>query len=241
MNALRRFLPTLEALQPTGAYQFASWASASQYLKAYSLVDRYFDKNERVLDWGAGHGHFTRHLIEEHFAVTPFVICEDPAFRTVVGDEAAKSLVVDENPVRLPFDSESFGAATSIGVLEHVRETGGNESDSLQELHRVLKPGGKLLVYHLPNKYSWIEWIAKRVPGKHHHEFRYTNATITDLVAAAGFELLYREQYGVIPRLSLRRLPNHLGLVNWVNALDNAAARVCRPISQNYVLVLQKI
>jgi cyclopropane fatty-acyl-phospholipid synthase-like methyltransferase len=241
MDTLTRFLPTIKALQETSAYQFSSWASASQYLTAYTLVDRYFDRNEAVLDWGAGQGHFTRHLIQEGFQVTPFSIYEDEEFAKVVGQAHASSIVIDNDPVSLPFPEGSFGAATSIGVLEHVRESGGTEAGSLLELHRVLKRGGILLVYHFPNKYSWVEWVAKHVPSKHHHEFRYTSKQIHQLIEDSGFEMIHHERYGVLPRLSLRRFPNQLKLVTILNGFDSIASRVVGTISQNHVVVLRKV
>ncbi|MBQ4132690.1 MAG: methyltransferase domain-containing protein [Desulfovibrionaceae bacterium] len=45
----------------------------------------------------------------------------------------------------------------SIGVFEHVHETGGDQLASLKEISRVLKPEGFFLCFHLPNKYSWVE------------------------------------------------------------------------------------
>jgi ubiquinone/menaquinone biosynthesis C-methylase UbiE len=241
MKLLNRYMPTMEILGLSGAYQFASWASASQYLKAYSLVERHFDQNEPVLDWGTGEGHFTRHLAQEQFDVTPFTLEEEAQFAKVVGQTTASRLVLGTDPVTLPFEDASFGSATSIGVLEHVRETGGEELQSLRELHRVLKPGGKLLVYHLPNRYSWIEWIAKQRPQKHHHSFRYTKSSIETLTRAAGFKTVHHERYGVIPRLSLRTLPNKENLVSLINAFDAIASKALRAIAQNHVLVLEKI
>jgi ubiquinone/menaquinone biosynthesis C-methylase UbiE len=67
-----------------------------------------------------------------------------------------------DDGVRLPYADESFDAALSCGVLEHVENPGG----SLDELRRVLKAGGTLYVYKLPNRASWTEWVARRLGGR---------------------------------------------------------------------------
>ena len=42
----------------------------------------------------------------------------------------------------LPFDESSFDVVTMLAVLEHIE----NEQQILQEIHRVLVPGGKLVI-----------------------------------------------------------------------------------------------
>ena len=49
-------------------------------------------------------------------------------------------------------------------MLEHVPDPDG----SLDEIHRILKPGGRLFVYKLPNRRSYLEAIA-RLLGLYYH------------------------------------------------------------------------
>ena len=67
--------------------------------------------------------------------------------------------IVSQAPTALPFDIATFDAVLSCGVLEHVDEFSrkGNEMKSLREIHRVLKPNGKLLIYQLPQHAAWQE------------------------------------------------------------------------------------
>ena len=85
-------------------------------------------------------------------------------------------------PVRLPFPDASFNALASIGGREAV----GIEAASLGESARVPSPSGVFVCFHLPNHSSWIEFLGSRVPGKHHHLYRYGRYDVRRLVAAPG-------------------------------------------------------
>lgn len=82
---------------------------------------------------------------------------------------------------RLPFESEYFDSFFSSEVFEHVF----NLPDILKEVHRVLKPGGKILI---------------TIPfAIHEHETpfdfaRYTSFGIQDLLASNGFEIIKIEK-----------------------------------------------
>jgi ubiquinone/menaquinone biosynthesis C-methylase UbiE len=59
----------------------------------------------------------------------------------------------------LPFDDNTFDVAYSFGVLHHTPDTAG----AIEELRRVLKPGGKAVVM-LYNTRS-LNWLAHRLTG----------------------------------------------------------------------------
>lgn len=50
-------------------------------------------------------------------------------------------------PLVLPFDDESIGVLTMNSVLHHIRNT----EEFMQEIHRVLRPGGVVAIGHEPN------------------------------------------------------------------------------------------
>src|SRR5262249_35132666 len=140
----------------------------------------------------------------------------------------------------------------SVGVLEHVRETGGEECTSLKEIRRVLAPDGLFICYHLPNRYSYIEalsrWVGKRKGGSaqaQFHEHRFTERGIRRLCGEAKLSLAEVGRYGFIPRNSFNRLPKLVrdspGLASVVNVSDAALERLLSPLDQNYYFLARPL
>jgi SAM-dependent methyltransferase len=225
-------------------HQFASLASAYQYRRLYRLWQKYVPRGASVLDWGAGNGHFSCFLSRNGYRVTgysflPFVFegwLHDPSYVFVAGRET--------DPVRLPFADAGFDAVASIGVLEHVRETGGNEAGSLAEIARVLKPGGVFIAYHFPNRWSWIERAAGLVPGKHQHAYTYRSGDVRRLVAGAGLELVETRRYAALPRNELHRAlgpwRDSRAFAETYDVLDGVLSVLLNPICQNHYVVAKK-
>ena len=225
--------------------QFGSLVGAHQYLRLYRLFRSYVPEGARVLDWGAGNGHFSYFLQRSGYRASGYSLLDGSFLRWLPDREYSFLRGVEREPVLLPYADGSFDAVASVGVLEHVRETGGNEAGSLAEIARVLRPGGVLACYHFPNRSSWIDWAARRVPGKHHHEFRFTRADIESLTAGAGLRLLEAGRYGFLPRNFGHRLPGGLRrsrplAVAW-DALDSLLAVPFSTVCQNYYFVALKL
>ncbi len=80
----------------------------------------------------------------------------------------------------LPFGSGSFDLVTAFDVIEHCDP----ERAALDELHRVLVPGGRLLA-SVP-AYQWA-WSRHDVDNGHHR--RYTKHRLVAALRGAGFEV----------------------------------------------------
>jgi SAM-dependent methyltransferase len=224
--------------------QFRSMVGGRQYLRAYDLARRHLAPGAAVLDWGAGNGHFSYFLARSGYTVTAYG--HDGLPRACAGLSPARFSFVPalaDDPVSLPFPAECFDGAASIGVLEHVRETGGDELASLRELRRVLRPGGRLVCYHLPNTFSWIEQ-AVRLTGRYHHPYRYTAGAIRRLLAGAGLELLELRRYGALPRNiwggRLAALGSRPGVASAYDRLDAALAWPLSAVCQCYLFVARR-
>jgi ubiquinone/menaquinone biosynthesis C-methylase UbiE len=120
----------------------------------------------RLLDWGCGWGQVTALLVELGVDAHPFDYRPDEAAPGMAPLERFPEITCtfSPDPVALPFADCSFDAALSCGVLEHVLDP----DASLDELCRVLRPGGRLYVTKLPNRTSYLEWLAKRM-GLYYH------------------------------------------------------------------------
>lgn len=245
----------LRRIAPLAIDQFQSLPAASQYRLLYQLTHTHVPPRPgvSVLDWGCGRGHFTYFLLRLGFRVTAYSLEDAPELFAHLSIEQKERLtfVRGGNPVELPFADGSFDAAFSVGVLEHVRELGGTEVDSLVEIRRVLRPAGVLIVYHLPNRLSPIEAAARLLHRRHapdagfkFHQYRFTAAEISRLTEAAGLLLRAIGRYGFLPRNSFNRLPafarSSRRLTSLVNAADFVLERVLPPFTQNYFFIASR-
>jgi SAM-dependent methyltransferase len=113
------------------------------------IVMRFVGPGTRVLDVGCGPGGFTAVLAETAGETVGLDVSEswvDAANRTFEA-RGSKARAVLGSGAALPFEVASFDVVTLIDVLHHLDEP----KSVLAETRRVLRPGGRLLVFE-PNK-----------------------------------------------------------------------------------------
>jgi SAM-dependent methyltransferase len=165
-----------------------------------------------LLDWGCGWGQMTYLLRRRGFRVTPFDV-EDAGSgeRPDLPLSREVDVIVTTERTTLPFPDSSFAAVLSCGVLEHVDEFSqpGNERKSLDEIARVLRPDGLLLIYQLPQRYAWQEALSRRLRLGYAHPRRFTAREATTLLRQTGFSIERMRRTNLIPR-NLTGMPGSL-------------------------------
>jgi len=158
------------------------------------------DQPASILDWGSGHGQVSNLLHQAGLTVTAFDYQPDaPEGARPMERYPHLSVHLGSHPWRLPFGDGSFAAVLSCGVLEHVADP----DASLDEIRRVLAPGGTLYVYKLPNRRSYLEAIARRMGLYYHgaceHDKLYDLPEAVELVRRHGFAVSEARLMNVLP------------------------------------------
>jgi SAM-dependent methyltransferase len=156
----------------------------------------------RMLDWGCGFGQMTYLLRRRGYDVTPFDIGAPDKTMPDIPLTRDLKIVRTTEPTKLPFVDREFDLVLSCGVLEHVEEAPacGSELGSLEEIARILRPGGRLLIYQLPQRFSWVEAIVRRLGIGYAHPRRYTVPEIRRILKSAGYSVERVQRSGIIPK-----------------------------------------
>ncbi len=156
------------------------WWYAGMRRVALSVLERALDgrRGIRVLDAGCGTGGTTIELCRFGEVVGIDLAWEalEPARRRGLTRLARASIE------RLPFRAGSFDAVTSFEVVYHLGVA--NDRCALEELHRVLKPGG-LLLLRVP-AHDWLRGEHDRLVHTRH---RYARGEVAAKLQAAGFQV----------------------------------------------------
>ena len=132
-------------------------------------------QSPKILDVGCGTGGNLEML--EKFGVAEGVDVSDEALEFC----QSKGLTVHKGLAeRLPFADESFDVVTALDVVEHLDD----DVSGLKEMHRVLKTGGKTLIF-VP-AFMWLWGVQDDVSN---HRIRYTKQQIVERLEKTGFEI----------------------------------------------------
>ena len=172
-------------------------AAAYNYIRVADMVSSYCRSHNikgPVLDWGCGYGQVSWLLKERGVNV---ISCDAQRRSAInsVPQLASISIQYLSDPVKLPYDSGSFSAVLSVGVLEHVSDLEG----SLQEINRILQPKAPLFLFMFPNRFSWAEWIAD-MRGISVHPQKFAVRQTTALLGEHGFQIERNWRRNLLPR-----------------------------------------
>jgi ubiquinone/menaquinone biosynthesis C-methylase UbiE len=155
-----------------------------------------------LLDAGCGTGGFLRRMAEAVPGRETVGLDYLPEAARRAAEKSGRPVTAgDAN--RLPFPDASFGAAISVDVICHA---GVEPAKALAELHRVLRPGGTV-VLNLPA----FEWMRSAHDVRVHNARRFTRGGAARLLAEAGFTAIAGRYWNslLLPLMILQRKVLH--------------------------------
>lgn len=174
------------------------WAGYNLATHRETLKELELAGHETVLDVGCGTGEFERH-----------VICRWPDARVVGVDLCDKMLTEAKGkfapriPIKfmvangefLPFAAETFDVVTSCSAFHFIPD----KMAALREMHRVLRPGGLLVLTDWCGDYvfcRWLDWwlVATRRAA---HAGSMRLQEVTELLAQASLMPVRSRRYRV--------------------------------------------
>lgn len=167
----------------------------------FSAICSQLQPKGRVLDFGAGTGQFAIPLRQREIEV--MAVEPDTTMRKRL---TASGVSTCGNAHELPADT--FDLIYTLNVLEHIEDDVG----ALRQLHRALKPGGRLLIY-VPA----FAVLYTSMDAKVGHIRRYTRTGLSSTVAAAGFgiqRVRYVDSLGFFAALLFKLFDAGQGNVN---------------------------
>ena len=150
----------------------------------------------RVLDVGCGTGGNLQMLA--HFGALTAVELDEAAAQ-LARDRGVAPILRGRLPDALPLAEQHFELITLLDVLEHIED----DAATLQTMHRLLAPGGHLLLTVPAFGFLWGPH-----DEVHHHQRRYRREPLRQLLQANGFHVNQLSYYNtwLFPPAALVRL-----------------------------------
>ncbi|MEO8672699.1 MAG: class I SAM-dependent methyltransferase [Tahibacter sp.] len=193
-------------------------AGPAEMLRVYEKVRGQVGSGQRVLDWGCRYGvwsHLLRSDIGESLQLDGCDVCAPQEYADFHALSAMRYQQI-RHPWTLEYADQSFDAVFAGGTLEHVP----NDGASLTELWRVIKTDGRLLITHLPNRYSWSECLSRRWFPAQAHQRRYHLKSMRERLLQHGFEPLRWGYHQIAPASLPERWRQSPRLARLIDALQ---------------------
>ncbi len=231
---------TLEKTQDdiANTFHIVSNLNWRRYERQVEFVLKTVPEGGRVLDIGCGWGHTTALIAASRrdLKVTGTDIDDVVSWQSL-RKYGAKYEVTGK--VSLPFADGEFDCCVAFGVMEHTD----NDESFLNQIRRVLKTGGALIIFNLPNRYALFEHFANLV-GIKSHDRTYDSSRIRNLMASTRFNIVSIKREFFLPA-QVDRVGKKLGILfnRHYMAIDKADIWLTKPFgwfAQSYFVFARK-
>lgn len=199
------------------------WWHVSKRNAVTRLIEKYIGKkNLKILDVGCGSGMNLTALGKygDAFGIDSspeaIMFCKKRNLKNVKLGIAEKT----------GFAANSFDLITALDVIEHTKD----DSKSLEELYRILKPGGYIIITVPAYEALWSQWDVVL-----QHYRRYSREGLIKLLKDKKFEILklsYMYSFALLPVIVVRFFKNRLYKDNYPSDFS------VTPDSANWLLKL---
>jgi len=240
----------------SGVYKTAHVTSNLNWLRIKRQINEvinYIPQNAKVLDVGCGLGHNTKmlSLIRPDINIIGIDPDKKKTWNKFKGDKCNYKRC---NALQLKFEKNYFDVVVSFGVMEHIKPDYSRyfenknplnvEFKFMNEIFRVLQPGGFNIIANLPNKYSWAEFISKFFGIRTHSE-KYNQKQIKQLIKKTNFkEILVKREFFIpvqVYKISKRRGKLLNEYCSFFDKLDFFLNKFLNLFSQSYFVICKKV
>jgi ubiquinone/menaquinone biosynthesis C-methylase UbiE len=136
--------------------------------RARRVVEELDPQNgDKILEAGCGPGYYLRILSKLGLNLKLYGIDIDRNALTSAKKIIGKRAIYASLTKKLPFKANSFDKVFTSEVLEHIQ----NDNLAMDQIYKVLKPGGRLVITVPNNDYPFfwdpVNWVMERILKKH--------------------------------------------------------------------------
>lgn len=170
--------------------RFRGWMESLRHWLARlrgNRLNKLLPTRGRLLDFGSGAGHFATAQVKAGWTVTAL----DP----YSSKSTTSDFVLDQDGITLNFPDQSFDAVTLWYVIEHLI----NPRAVVEELHRIMKPGGILVLAQQDFASFQARWFGARwlFLDPPRHLWQFTVRSLSDMMRQTGYEVVRVEHSSI--------------------------------------------
>lgn len=150
--------------------------------------------NSRILEIGCGNGVGSR-LVDKHFSPSEMIAMDldERLVRAARGNNPDLDVAFEVgDATRLKYDDDEFDAVIDLNVMHHIP----NWRDGLNEMKRVIRPGGEFVVKDL--SIETFETLVGRIARKvvhHPYDDMFRELEFVACLKEMGFRVSYYESF----------------------------------------------